>query len=113
MCLQRPGIPLPGRTAPRLYGVWRREAKAAEDAGEDVTVTLGEFDQTSTGIDIAHAAEAARTLMRAEAADLGGPSPLVTFRDTPEAGIDISKAHPGSLPPVHHWSVDAALEPVP
>lgn len=93
-----PAYHAPGPGAPRLYGVWRREAKAAEDAGTDAAVTLGEFDQLATGIDIAHAAEAARTVTRAEAADLGGPSPLVTFRDTPEAGIDISKAHPGSLP---------------
>ena len=61
-------------------------------------MTLGDLGESSTGVDIAHAAEAARTLTRAEAADLGGPSPLVTFRDTTESGIDISKAHPGSLP---------------
>ncbi|MFT4259225.1 AAA family ATPase [Microbacterium sp.] len=50
------------------------------------------------GIPVAHAAEAERTRLKAEAADLGGPSPLVQFRDTVESGIDISKAHPGSLP---------------
>jgi len=61
-------------------------------------MNLGELSDSSTGIDIAHAAEARRTTLRAEAADLGGASPLVTFGDTPEAGIDISKAHPGSLP---------------
>ncbi|UWF78723.1 AAA family ATPase [Microbacterium sp. EF45047] len=61
-------------------------------------MTLGELSDSSTGVGIAHAAEAERTRRRAEAADLGGPSPLVTYRDTPEAGIDISKAHPGSLP---------------
>src|SRR5690348_16160604 len=31
----RPGIPAPGRVALRLSDVWRREAKGAEDAGED------------------------------------------------------------------------------
>ncbi len=36
--------------------------------------------------------------LRAEAADLGGPSPLTGYRDLPENGIDISRAHPGSLP---------------
>ncbi len=59
---------------------------------------IGDLHGTTTGIEIAHAAEAERTRLRAEAADLGGPSPLVSFRDTPESGIDISKAHPGSLP---------------
>ncbi|KJQ55272.1 AAA family ATPase [Microbacterium sp. SA39] len=62
------------------------------------SVTLGDLQETSTGVVIAHAAEAERTRLRAEAADLGGPSPLVSFRDGPESGIDISKAHPGSLP---------------
>jgi hypothetical protein len=47
---------------------------------------------------VAHAADAERTRLRAEAADLGGRSPLITYRDTAEGGIDISKAHPGSLP---------------
>lgn len=61
-------------------------------------MNLGELSDSSTGVEIAHAAEARRTALRAEAADLGGASPLVTFVDVPEAGIDISRAHPGSLP---------------
>lgn len=61
-------------------------------------MTLGELHESATGVDVAHAAEAERTRLRAEAADLGGASPLVNFRDRPESGIDISKAHPGSLP---------------
>ncbi|WP_218844655.1 AAA family ATPase [Microbacterium pseudoresistens] len=47
---------------------------------------------------MAHAAEGERSRLRAEAALLGGPSPLTAFHDVPEAGIDISRAHPGSLP---------------
>ncbi|WP_426622477.1 AAA family ATPase [Microbacterium sp. As-52] len=61
-------------------------------------MSISDLHGTTTGLDIAHAAEAERTRLRAEAADLGGPSPLVSFRDSPESGIDISKAHPGSLP---------------
>ncbi|GGM56349.1 AAA family ATPase [Microbacterium saperdae] len=64
----------------------------------EAAVTLGELHESATGVDVAHAAEAERTRLRAEAADLGGASPLVSFRDGPESGIDISKAHPGSLP---------------
>jgi hypothetical protein len=78
--------------------VWRRDGKAAEEAATDASVTLGELNGSATGIEVAHAAEAERTRLRAEAADLGGPSPLVAFRDTVSSGIDISKAHPGSLP---------------
>ncbi|UNK71817.1 AAA family ATPase [Microbacterium sp. H1-D42] len=59
---------------------------------------LGDLSDSSTGVDIAHAAEATRTSLRAQSADLGGASPLVTFVDAVDAGIDISKAHPGSLP---------------
>lgn len=61
-------------------------------------MTLGDLSTSATGIGVAHAAESERIRLRAEAADLGGPSPLVSFRDTVESGIDISKAHPGSLP---------------
>lgn len=61
-------------------------------------MALGDLHASPTGIDVAHAAEAERTRLRAQAADLGGPSPLIMYRDTYESGIDISKAHPGSLP---------------
>ncbi|WP_416361090.1 AAA family ATPase [Microbacterium sp. UFMG61] len=77
--------------------MWRRDGKPAE-AANDAPVNLGDLHVTPAHIEVAHAAEAERTRLRAEAADLGGASPLVTFRDTIESGIDISKAHPGSLP---------------
>ncbi|MFD7872241.1 AAA family ATPase [Microbacterium sp. NPDC059771] len=78
--------------------MWRREGKSADGTAAETAVPLGDLHETSTGVDIAHAAEAERTRLKAEAADLGGPSPLTSFRDGPESGIDISKAHPGSLP---------------
>src|SRR5690554_6770061 len=61
-------------------------------------MTLGDRQDDATAIAVAHIADAERTRLRAEAADLGGPSPLITYRDTVEGAIDISKAHPGSLP---------------
>src|SRR5690606_34879527 len=61
-------------------------------------MNLGGLSHSSTGCDSPHAAAARRTELRAEAADLGGASALVLFGDDPDAGIDISKAHPGSLP---------------
>src|SRR5690606_14897395 len=87
-----------GRCPPSLSSVWRREGKAADSAATDAAVTLGELQENQTGVTVAHAADAERLRLRAEAADLGGPSPLIAYRDTVEAGIDISKAHPGSLP---------------
>ncbi|WP_423494131.1 AAA family ATPase [Microbacterium esteraromaticum] len=78
--------------------MWRRDTKGAEDAGAEPTVRLGDLSDSATGVEIAHAAETLRASLRAQAADLGGSSPLVTFVEAPDAGIDISTAHPGSLP---------------
>ncbi|MGO2682752.1 MAG: AAA family ATPase [Microbacterium sp.] len=78
--------------------VWRREEKAAAAAASAAAVTIGDQQDDPTAIAVAHIAESERIRLRAEAADLGGRSPLITYRDTVEGGIDISKAHPGSLP---------------
>ncbi|MER7796193.1 AAA family ATPase [Microbacterium sp. NPDC096154] len=56
------------------------------------------------GLVIAHVADPERERVRAVAGDLGGLSPLLHYplgadgREAAEAGIDITKAHPGSLP---------------
>lgn len=47
---------------------------------------------------VVHIAESERERLREQAADLGGRSPLLHFSDAPDAGIEITKAHPGSLP---------------
>ncbi|MFJ4254991.1 AAA family ATPase [Microbacterium sp. NPDC090003] len=78
--------------------MWRREGKTVEDTGAALAVTLSDLRTSSTGVVVTHAAEGERSRLRSEAADLGGPSPLTSFRDGAESGIDISKAHPGSLP---------------
>ncbi|WP_460802541.1 AAA family ATPase [Microbacterium sp. GXF6406] len=61
-------------------------------------MTLEERSEDETVIAVDHIADAERTRLRAEARELGGPSPLITYRDSVEGAIDISKAHPGSLP---------------
>lgn len=45
-----------------------------------------------------HVAEPERDRLRALAAQLGGPSTLLHFDDAGDGGIEITKAHPGSLP---------------
>ncbi|MCR2810580.1 MULTISPECIES: AAA family ATPase [unclassified Microbacterium] len=45
-----------------------------------------------------HVAEPERDRLRALAAELGGPSTLLHFDDANSGGIEITKAHPGSLP---------------
>nr|WP_159575319.1 AAA family ATPase [Microbacterium sp. 8M] len=74
--------------------MWRRDGKSAEDK----SVTPSDVDVTEPGVRVAHAATTERARLRAEAAELGGPSPLTAYRDVAAGGIDISRAHPGSLP---------------
>ncbi|MGC5083414.1 hypothetical protein, partial [Escherichia coli] len=47
---------------------------------------------------VRHVADPERQRIRTEAAALGGRSTLLRFDDARDAGIDITKAHPGSLP---------------
>ncbi|MDQ4213803.1 AAA family ATPase [Microbacterium capsulatum] len=74
--------------------MWRRDGKTAEEK----SVTPSDVSVAEPGVDVVHAAASERTRLRAEAAELGGPSPLTAYRDVAAAGIDISRAHPGSLP---------------
>lgn len=67
-------------------------------AAEDDALRPGELRLGEPGIVVAHVAESERDRLRAEAAELGGRSPLLRYIDVPEAGIDITNAHPGSLP---------------
>nr|WP_274638544.1 AAA family ATPase [Microbacterium bovistercoris] len=50
------------------------------------------------GVSVMHVAEPERERIRAQAAELGGRSTLLQFSDAIDAGIEITKAHPGSLP---------------
>ncbi|HWI30334.1 MAG TPA: AAA family ATPase [Microbacterium sp.] len=82
--------------------VWRGDGSAVVGAKDDVpaaAVTPGELGLSEVGVTVMHIAEPDRERLRAEARDLGGRSPLLRYVDTPETGIDITKAHPGSLPP--------------
>ena len=77
-------------------------------ADDTVTiVTPTDLGLAEPGLVVAHVADPERERRRAVAADLGGPSPLLHFpfettrppgAEAAEAGIDITKAHPGSLP---------------
>ncbi|MFT4210468.1 MAG: AAA family ATPase [Microbacterium sp.] len=65
-------------------------------AGADVRP--GDLNVAEPEVEVAHVADAERTRIRAQATLLGGRSTLLAYEDTPEHGIDINKAHPGSLP---------------
>ena len=63
-----------------------------------VSVDPADLTLADTDATIVHIAEQERERLRAQAADLGGRSALLHFSDAPDAGIEITKAHPGSLP---------------
>ncbi|WP_433674572.1 AAA family ATPase [Microbacterium gorillae] len=70
-----------------------------ERAGATVKpIVPGDIDSLAPGVHVTHAAQPTREAIVRQAADLGGPSPLLRYHDIPEAGIEITKAHPGSLP---------------
>lgn len=71
-------------------------------AGDEMSaaaVTPGDLGVAESDAQVAHAADAERERLRAEAAELGGRSTLLQFADDPESGIEFTKAHPGSIPP--------------
>ncbi|GAA3212670.1 hypothetical protein GCM10017690_25120 [Microbacterium terregens] len=61
-------------------------------------MTPGDLGLSEPGVTVMHVAEPERDRLRAMAADLGGPSTLLHFDDANSGGIEITKAHPGSLP---------------
>lgn len=62
------------------------------------SVTPGDLGLSEPGVTVMHVAEPERDRLRALAAGLGGPSTLLHFDDANDGGIEITKAHPGSLP---------------
>lgn len=62
------------------------------------SVTPGDLGLSEPGVSVMHIAEPERDRIRALAAELGGPSTLLHFDDAGDGGIEITKAHPGSLP---------------
>lgn len=68
------------------------------EAEHGPAVTPASLDLSEPGVVVTHVAEAERDRLRSEAAQLGGRSTLLHFADDSDAGIDITKAHPGSLP---------------
>jgi hypothetical protein len=70
----------------------------AEDDVPTASVSPGAVGLIEPGVVVTHVAEPERDRLRSEAAELGGPSTLLHYPDAPDGGIEITKAHPGSLP---------------
>lgn len=69
-----------------------------EVTGPAATVLPGDLGLSDPGVTVVHVAEPERDRLRQLSADLGGRSTLLHVDDTTDAGIEITKAHPGSLP---------------
>jgi hypothetical protein len=61
-------------------------------------VNPGTLELSEPGVSVVHIAEPERERLRAQAAELGGRSTLLHFSEPADAVIEITKAHPGSLP---------------
>lgn len=70
----------------------------AEDAVPGSAVTPGDLGLAEPDVTVAHIADPERERLRLEAAELGGRSTLLHFTDALDSSIEITKAHPGSLP---------------
>ncbi|MBW9122436.1 AAA family ATPase [Microbacterium trichothecenolyticum] len=81
--------------------VWRAERSAVlgtGDAERGYDVTPGDLGLAEPDVTVVHVAETERDRLRLQSAALGGRSTLLHFVDGQDAAIEITKAHPGSLP---------------
>ncbi|WP_318247140.1 AAA family ATPase [Microbacterium gallinarum] len=81
--------------------MWRAEGSVvagAEDAVPGSVVTPGDLGLAEPDVVVAHIADPDRERLRVQSADLGGRSTLLHFTDAGDSSIEITKAHPGSLP---------------
>lgn len=67
-------------------------------AVSDSVVTPGDLGLAEPDVTVAHIADPERERLRLQSADLGGRSTLLHFTDAFDDSIEITKAHPGSLP---------------
>lgn len=70
----------------------------ANDAVSDSVVTPGDLGLAEPGVTVAHIADPERERLRLQSGELGGRSTLLHFTDSYDDSIEITKAHPGSLP---------------
>ncbi len=68
------------------------------DVDPGPVVTPGNLGLAEPDVTVSHIAEPERDRLRMESAALGGRSTLLHFSDAEDASIEITRAHPGSLP---------------
>ncbi|MFE1664034.1 AAA family ATPase [Microbacterium sp. P02] len=81
--------------------VWRAEGNAVvgeQDSAIADSIDPSHLGVSEPGVTVVHVAEPERERLRVQGADLGGRSTLMHYTDAGDAGIEITGAHPGSLP---------------
>ncbi|MFB8386873.1 AAA family ATPase [Microbacterium sp. NPDC055910] len=80
--------------------MWRSNGNTVigDEDSEGATVTPADLGLSDPGVEVAHIADPERERLRREAAQLGGRSTLLHYTDRDDAGIEITQAHPSSLP---------------
>ncbi|AXA95270.1 AAA family ATPase [Microbacterium sp. PM5] len=84
-----------------MSSVWRADdgaVRGVDDADHGHAVSPADLDLSEPGVVVTHVAAGERARLREESGWLGGRSTLLHYTDAGDAGIDITKAHPGSLP---------------
>ena len=71
---------------------------AGDEPGTVFTVMPGDLGVAEPDATVVHIAQPERDRLRGQAADLGGRSTLLHYAESDAAAIEITKAHPGSLP---------------
>lgn len=70
----------------------------ADGAVAESVVTPSDLGLAEPDVVVAHIADPERERLRLQSAELGGRSTLLHFTDADDSSIEITKAHPGSLP---------------
>ncbi|MFC6325907.1 AAA family ATPase [Microbacterium koreense] len=79
--------------------MWRADGNVVVgDETPAAEVNPGDLGLSEPGVVVQHIADPERERLRLEAAQLGGRSTLVHYSDAEDAGIEMTHAHPGSLP---------------
>ena len=93
--------------------VWRADDDAA-DPDPAATANPTDLGVAEPGVEVVHAADSnSATGCAPQPQRFGGPSPLLHFADDADAAIDVTTAHPASLPQFITGLFDVAVESVP
>ena len=98
MAKSRAGCELTAHSAHILAHVWRTDELAKVASDHPVEIRPDELGLSDPDVRVVHIADPERERIRSVAATLGGRSTLLHYPDNVTSGIEITNAHPSSLP---------------